>query len=119
MGISFHAGKLDGDTMNMVGDRDLKLSERNAVILFDALGIVAESCGHIEIEKFLGIARSWLRHHIGKPSQEIQSREHRGDQGCTVIDLPLRAGYVNERVHQIVTMLADAKQQGATYVYWG
>lgn len=119
MTTTVYGGTLDGNTMRAVGPLSIDLSNRNFVIAMDALGIVADACGHMDIDQFLGLARQWLQRNINKPSAMVASREHRGDLGCTVIDLPLRAGYVNERIHQIVTMLASAKEQGATYVYWG
>lgn len=119
MTVTFYPGQLDGSTMRLVGSTGIEVSNRSAVIVMDALGIVSNPGGEMEIEKFLTIARAWLQAHINKPSVQIDSREYHGERGLTVIDLPLRSGYVNQRVLEIVKMLAGAKDYGATYVYWG
>jgi hypothetical protein len=123
MSIDVYGGVLkkraEGPMMESVGN-SINMSNRNFVIMMDALGIICdEACGHMDLDQFLGLARAWLRAHIDKPSAMVETRETVGDGGCTMIDLPLRAGYVNQAVHRVVTMLAQAKQQGATHVYWG
>lgn len=121
MSIDVYAGILYDNALTSVGTQSINMTERNFVIMMDAIGfVVNESCGHIDIDKFLTIARTWLQRHIDKPSAEVASREHTTNTGgCRMIDLPLRAGYVNQRLHQIVTMLDAGKRQGATHIYWG
>lgn len=119
MSIDVYGGILTDNALESVGDSSVNLGNRNFVILMDALGIVADPCGHMEIDKFLGLARAWLQANINRPSAVVPSREFQGEGGCTMIDLPMRAGFVNRQMHAIVTMLARAKTEGATYVYWG
>lgn len=120
MSTAFYPGILKGDLMEQAGGEYVNLPNNVAIIVFDALGIIADACGNMPIDKFLMIARAWLRDHIDKPSAQVPTRVVRGELGATVIDLPARAGYVNTQVHTLVVMLVHAKEQhAATHVYWG
>lgn len=121
MSIDFYAGHFTKpDMIEPVDDASVNMGERNVTILFDALGIIANSTvGHMEIDKFLSIAYGWLQDNAANPQLKIQSRMDMGLTEAIVVDLGLRVAYVIERLYSIQRMLQNGKQQGATHVYWG
>lgn len=115
-----YGGILRGSTMESVADVSVNMTEGHFLALMHALGyVINEHCGHLPIESFLGVARTWLQCNINRPSHPVAPSEHYGEGGCRMIDLGTRSGFVNRRLHDIVTMLANARELGATYVYWG
>lgn len=120
MSINVYGGRLTGSTMDSVGGLSVNMTEGHFVATMQALGyVIDEHCGHIEIDKFLSVARGWLQRNINKPSQPLTPRDYTGAGGCRIIEIGVQSGYVNRRVHDIVTMLASAQEQGATFMYWG
>jgi hypothetical protein len=120
MSITFYSGRLIGDTWHHVGEEDdeANLSNHNACLVFEALGIEAEPCGEIEIEKAIGLMRSWLRANFNKPSPGEEMSVQGGDGRCTVISFGVSEGYLNRRIHQLSVLAARCKEKGATHVCW-
>src|SRR5262245_23824028 len=114
MTVTFYAACLKGKTLEPVGGLDAAptLSNRNALLILDTLGIdTGDDCtGWMDIGPALGIMRSWLHAHVNRPSAARETRVMGGGGRATVIDCGVDAGYVNRRIHEIAVMLAAGKE---------
>jgi hypothetical protein len=88
--LSFHLGNLnDGArTIKFVRDLDTNMSNANAQMVLNALGIPTddELCGHMNRVQFANLCASWLQQHIGRPSAKIEMSVTRDARGPTFID---------------------------------
>jgi hypothetical protein len=120
MSVSFYIGNLkDGaTTINFVAELNINMSNSNAAMVLDALGIPDTDClcGHMNRTQFANLCTSWLQQHIGKQSAEIDASIARGVLGATFIDCGVREGYINQQIRR----LSEAARAGAdgNVIYW-
>jgi hypothetical protein len=121
MSVSFYLGNLkDGvTTVDFVRDLDINMSNGNARMVLNALGLLDadDLCGHMDRVQFANLCTSWLQQHIGKPSAQIEQSVTRGTFGATFIDCGVPVGYINERIRQL-SEAARAAGDG-NLIYWG
>lgn len=96
---------------------DLNLSNGNMASVFRALGLDIDSGGAlIPVDQFLRSASVWLQQNLDAPSPAREPITERGSGGAVMIDLGLRAGYLNERIHQAVLVAQKGRALGATHI---
>ena len=96
---------VDGGYVNM--------SNSNAYMVMQAVGLGDECCGEMKVEVFLNLCQNWLRRNINKLSKEILTVQDGNFINCGVDE-----GYVNNRVHQLVLLAQKAKSNGAKMIFW-
>jgi hypothetical protein len=120
MSVSFHLGNLkDGaTTIEFVKDLDINMSNDNAWMVLNALGILDtdDLCGRMDRVQFANLCASWLQQHIGKQSAKIETSVTRGVVGATFIDCGVPEGYINQRIRQL-SETARAEDKG-NIIYW-
>jgi hypothetical protein len=121
MSVSFYLGNLkDGATMiDFVKDLDIDLSNSNARMVLNALGLpnTDDLCGHMDRVQFANLCASWLQQHIGKQSPKIETSVARGTFGATFIDCGVPEGYINQRIRQLSEAARTACN--GNIIYWG
>jgi hypothetical protein len=104
MSIDFYARKGDSP----VGD-SINLSNRNGALVLAALGYEYSSEPFEEdINYFQGRCRSWLRKNLNKPSEEIITF-YEGN----IVEMGLRAGYLNEKILELSKLASEGILLGA------
>jgi hypothetical protein len=105
MSVSFYLGNLENGTttIDFVEDLDINLSNGNARMVLNALGIpdTDDLCGHTDRVQLANLCASWLQQHIGKQSAKIETSVTRGTFGATFIDCGVPEGYINQRIRQL------------------
>lgn len=119
--LSFYLGNLkDGaTTIDFVKDLDIDLSNGNARMVLNALGLpdTDDLCGHMDRVQFANLCASWLQQHIGKQSAKIDTSVTRGAFGATFIDCGVPEGYINQRIRQLSEAARTACN--GNIIYWG
>lgn len=99
------------------GGEYVSLTDRNATILFDTLGIVvARDSGQMKVNRFLTIAQNWLQDNRHHPARLVLTSETTTEQISNVYDMGAATGYVSLQLSQILEMLAAAPE--ATHLHW-
>jgi hypothetical protein len=96
------------------------LSNANASDLLSVLGF--EDLWSVPPQPILGFLdrlTAALRKSIGRPSAEIPMTIDRAHGRMTVVDCGRAEGYLNRRLHELVILLRQGEDAGATHVGWG
>jgi hypothetical protein len=93
----------------------VNVSNTNASLLLERLGIEFDYSGQIDAEDLLGRA---LVANVGRDDSGMASTTDRGAGGATIIDCGLRPGYFDERMAQLVEVAEYAKTVGTGKVQW-
>jgi hypothetical protein len=121
MSVSFYLGNLKGGatTIDFVKDLDIDMSNGNARMVLNALGLLDtdDLCGHMDRVQFANLCASWLQQHIGKQSAKIETSVTRGAFGATFIDCGVPEGYINQRIRQLSEAARTACN--GNIIYWG
>jgi len=113
-----HYGCFSRAVVDVSEDFDMNVSNMNARILFNALGIDGgeDLCGMLDAEQFQGallLAMAEDRDDSGVPSAEVAP----GRPGATMIDCGLRPGYFADRFAGLHALAAEAVRLGRPVVW--
>lgn len=123
MSVSFWLCEYQGDKYisgNFEAGEIVNVSNANAMVLFQALGLEEDYSGIIDREHFHNLCVAWLRKHINRPSQPIETTVTREKGYATIIDCGLPEGYINKRIQQLSKGTSpSAADQKYNVVSWG
>lgn len=93
----------------------VNVSEHNAALILERLGVEFDYCGMIDPADLLGRA---MVGNIGRDDSGVASTEDRGERGARMIDCGLRAGYYEDRFGRLAELASAAVRLGLV-VSWG
>lgn len=98
-----------------VCSRDINVSNTNAQMILERLGVEFDYCGEIQASDLLGRA---MTANVGRDDSGIAATEDRAEGRATIIECGLPAGYFDDRMEGL-TNLALAALASGLMVVWG
>lgn len=117
MSITFSLARRNGDEIvHVASDFDLNVSNVNAMLIFERLGIDPEPWGEIDPAEFLGRA---LVANVGRSDEgTAPSVDRFHEDGATWVDCGLRPGYFEDRFGALATLATVAVERDLI-ISWG
>lgn len=117
MSITFAATLTENPdgSWNDVGGPSLNVSNTNAALLLERLGVEFDHSGSIDADDLLGRA---LTANVGRDDNGMPAAEYHEPGKLRMTDCGLRPGYFEDRLAVLVTVANHAQSHGVS-VTWG